>query len=225
MGTTEQNSAVRLDDVLREMEAVLLRRVDQVERENARLRRLATIFGAGLAVALLLPIALVFGRGGGDEVADVLQARSFVLRDENGVARGALEMARDGGVVLTLRDSDARDRARLSLLADGSPGLTFADREGRTRAVLGVLPDQTSTLVFADQSGRSRAVLGVTQDQSSTLVFADRFGETRVGVGVDGDGTPNVTLFEHEAPAVSAPVPADSTATDSAAGAGATGRP
>ena len=217
MEATEQSKSVRLDDVLREMEAVLLRRVDQVERENARLKRLATIFGAGLVVALLLPPVLAFTRGAGDEIADVVEARQFVLRDEAGVARGALEMGRDGWVVLTLRDSAARARARLSLLPDGSPGLTFADREGRTRAVLGVLPDQTSTLVFADQSGRSRAVLGITQDQSSTLVFADPFGETRVGVGVDGDGTPNVTVFEHEAPVASAPVPADSATADSAA--------
>ena len=194
--------SVRPQDLLREVEAVLMRRVERVERENQRLRRFVMMLAAGLAIVLALSAAmLVFSIGGfPGRVAEVVEAKRFVLRDESGLARGAFELTADGGSELVLRDRDARERVRLALLPNGSPGLTFADREGRARAVLGVLPDETSTLVFADQRGRSRAVLGLSPDESSTLVFADRFGATRVGVGVDPEGQPGVTIFEKDQP-------------------------
>ena len=211
-----ESPKVRPQDLLREVEAVLLRRVEHIERENQRLRRFMMMLAAGLAIVLALSAAmLVFsiaGFPGG--VAEVVEAERFVLRDQSGLARGSLELTEEGGTELVLRDRDARERVRLALLPNGSPGLTFADREGRARAVLGLLPDETSTLVFADHRGRSRAVLGLSPDESSTLVFADRFGATRVGVGVDPEGQPGITIFEKDQPSATGALRSpDSTAT------------
>ncbi|CAN5119386.1 hypothetical protein BH20GEM2_BH20GEM2_20410 [soil metagenome] len=189
-------------DLFREVEAVLMRRVEHVERENRRLKRLGLVMAAGLAVALLVSLGLLMvglSNGFPGSGAAVINARSFILRDDAGLARATLELTDEGQVRMGMRDRDGRERVRLGLLQDGSPGLTLSDREGRPRVVLGVLPDQTTNLVFADEAGRSRAVLGLTQDQAATLVFADRGGETRVGVGVDSQGQGGVTLYEQEA--------------------------
>lgn len=187
-------------DLLREMEALIVRRVEDIERDNQRLRRLLTIVSAGLGVALLASLAfLLLGRG---SVTDSVEARQFVLRDQQGTARAVMQMMENGSSGLILQDRDGRERLRLSVLPDGSPGLTLADQYGRSRAVLGLLRDQTVSLALADASGKTRAVLGVPADGSSTLVLADRAGDTRAAVGVDAGGQPSVTLFE-DAPAAS----------------------
>jgi hypothetical protein len=196
----EMRTEPGLQDVVRELEAVLGRRVDELERENRKLRRNGSlVVGLGVMMLLATVTLLVSLRAGAGQVADAVEAHRFVLRDTDGHVRAVLGLTQDGASRLVLQDRDGRERLRLSLLADGSPGVSFADREGRTRVVLGLLPDETSSLVFADRWGKTRAVLGLSSDESSTLVFADRNGETRVGVGVELDGSAGVTLFEREA--------------------------
>lgn len=200
--------------IVRELEAVLGRRVDALERENQRLKRYGTLTTALVGGMLLLNAAMLGAmRAREGRVADVVEARRFVLRDADGHVRSVLAVGNDGAARLVLQDRDGRERLKMALLADGSPGMSFADREGRSRAVLGLLADETSTLVFADRSGKTRAVLGLSPDESSTLVFADRNGETRVGLGVEADGSSGLTVFEKE-PAHAAPAatPDDSTA-------------
>lgn len=206
----EATEGVQPEDLVRELEAMHNRRLELLERDNERLRRngvmmLVAMLGMlALSVALLVTTSLR-GRGGG--VAEAVEARSFVLRDEDGHVRGVLGFSRDGGPRLMLQDRDGRERLRLTLLPDGSPGLSFTDREGRSRAALGFLSDETTMLVFADRWGRTRAVLGLSPDESSSLVFADRNGETRVGLGIEQDGSANLTLFEKEAAPAAAPAP------------------
>jgi hypothetical protein len=197
----ETQEKPRSDDLVRELEAVLNRRLRQLESDNEKLRRTGALLLIGLLVMVALTTVLVIssvGNGAGRGIAEVVEARSFLLRDADGHARGEFGFTRDGGTRLLLQDRDGRERLRLTLLPDGSPGLSFTDVEGRTRAVLGLLPDETTTLVFADRTGRTRTVLGVSSDESSTLVFADRNGETRVGVGVEADGSAGMTLFERD---------------------------
>lgn len=186
-------------DLVREIEAVLGRRVDELEHENGRLRRQVQRLGIGVAVALLAAAALgglmLAHRAG---VADKVQAHQFVLRDANGHVRAVLGSTAEGGARLSMQDVEGRDRLRMTLLADGSPGLSFADAAGRSRAVFALLPDETANLVFADPTGRTRAVFGLMPDGSSTLVFADRAGVTRVGVGVDHEGGAGLTIFERD---------------------------
>lgn len=206
-------------DLMREVEAVLVRRVEEVERENDRLKRrgVALMIGTGVALGLsALALAAGLARDSNDHVAGVLQAQKFVLRDSDGMIRGLLENTDNGGARFVLQDRDGRERMKLTLLSDGSPGLTFADREGESRAVLGLLPDETANLVFADQAGRTRAVLGLSADESPTLVFADRNGITRLGMSVGPGGEPDFTLFEREQTgAAPAPIPESPAASDS----------
>lgn len=213
----------RSGDLIRELEAVLGRRVDELEIENARLRRRSQMLSAGVIAALLLAVATaLFVRVERTRVADVVQARQFVLRDGNGNVRAVLGQTPEGGARLSMQDPSGRDRLRLTLLADGSPGLSFADAEGRSRAVLAFLPDETANLVFADRTGRTRAVFGLMPDESSTLVFADRAGETRVGLGVDAAGAGGLSVFERDTPVqVREPETGDTTAAAPAVATGA----
>jgi hypothetical protein len=207
---SEIRTEPRAQDIVRELEAVLGRRVDELERENRKLRRNGTlVMGLGALMLLATASMLISLRAGTGQVAEAVEANRFVLRDADGHVRAVLGLNPDGATRLVLQDRDGRERLRLSLLADGSPGVSFTDREGRTRAVLGLLPDETSSLVFADRWGKTRAVLGLSADESSTLVFADRNGETRMGVGVESDGSAGVTLFEREAAQAGAPEPAE----------------
>jgi hypothetical protein len=190
-------------DSLREVEAILGRRIDALERENAGLRqkmRLGLIGLGGLFMITTVLAVLSAPRGLG--VAESLQANQFVLRDQSGLIRGIWEMERDAGPRLVLRDGDGRERVRLSTLRDGSPGVTLGDRDGRPRVVLGLLPDGSTNLVFADGAGVTRAVLGHSSTEATTLVLADRDGYTRAGLVVDPDGDGSLTLYETAAPFV-----------------------
>ncbi|HSJ24316.1 MAG TPA: hypothetical protein VK929_06605 [Longimicrobiales bacterium] len=205
-------------DLVREIEAVLGRRVDVLERENGRLQRHVRLMAGGVVLALALStgMALLVNAERG-RVADTVQARQFVLRDGADNVRAVLGSTPEGGVRFSMQDNAGSDRLRMTLLADGSPGLSLTDDEGRSRAVLAFLPDQTANLVFADRTGRTRAVLGLMPDESSTLVFANRAGETRVGLGVDAGGDAGLTVFDGPGAPVSEPVEADTTDIDETA--------
>ncbi|HSK18054.1 MAG TPA: hypothetical protein VK912_02865 [Longimicrobiales bacterium] len=183
--------------LVREVEAVLGRRVDDLERDNRRLSRRSSILTLAVAAALTMAAgSLIYALTPEMRVANVVNAHQFVMHDSDGNVRGSLGPTAEGGSRLVLKDRAGHERLRMTLLADGSPGLSFADSEGRSRVVLGFLPDQTANLVFADRFGRTRAVFGLMPDESSTLVFADGNGETRVGLGIDTRGGAGLTVFE-----------------------------
>jgi hypothetical protein len=212
-----------------ELLLTLAQRLEDVEREYRRQRRLSIWLLTILAILLGLGVAFVLvsaRHGMPGTVGDVVSARRFVLRGEDGKIRGIWGTNEDGSVRLVLQDDEEQQRTKLDLLTDGASGLTFADSAGHPRAVFAFLPDQTASLVFADASGRSRSVLGVAEGGSATLVFADKGGVTRAGLGVDQNGTGTFTLVDRGGqdlaqPEVEPPVSQESQ--DSAAGAG-TGR-
>jgi len=190
-------------------EVMVLNRLEQLERDNRRLQRSASLSFIGIAVLLGLVVALVWvtaRHGMPGSVAQEVVARQFVLRDQNGAIRGAWGMAPDGAVRLVLDDPAGRPRVKVSLLQDGTSGLSFSDSGGRPRAVFALLPDQTGSVAFADEAGKTRSVLGISADGSSNIVFADRTGSTRAGLGVDARGQSTFTLAdrvsEATAPAV-----------------------
>jgi hypothetical protein len=176
----------------------LLQRLERVEQEYRRLRStnrllivgLAVLLGSAAATVVTLALRLPPVPG------DVVQARSFALRDAKGRLRGVFGMATDGSPQLALQDESGHPRLRLIVLSDGSPGLALIDQQGRSRAALGLLPDETITLAFADRQGISRAVLGLTARQAASLALADSDGVTRAGMGVAADGKSAVTTLD-----------------------------
>jgi hypothetical protein len=177
-----------------QMGEALMARLLRLEREQQSLRRTGILLAAGLAASIALAIfAVVTVRPDRD---GVFEGREFVLRGEDGIARGTWRIQDDGAAALLLHDRNGVTRLRLTVLNDGAPGLALLDRQARNRVVLGFLPDETGTLAFADAQGATRAVLGVTAGDAATLVFVDGDGVTRAGLGIDMDGSPTWTLVE-----------------------------
>ena len=176
-------------------------RLEQLERDNRRLRRYTTLMLVVVAMVLGLGTALLWYsvRSGLPGSPQSVSARQFVLRDSQGRVRGAWGLDDSGAVRLTLSDEGERQRVRLSLLQDGSAGISLSDTSDRKLAVLGLLPDNTTNLALTDPAGIPRAVLGVASDGSSNLVFADREGATRAGLGVDSRGLGTFSLADRNA--------------------------
>lgn len=179
-------------------EGRIAHRLDELERDNRRLRRYTTTMLVVLAAVLGLGAALIWYsvRSGLPGSPNTVSARQFLLRDNTGTTRGAWGLGDDGAVRIVLSDAEGRQRVRLSLLRDGSAGISFSDSADRKLAVFGLLPDYTTNLALTDPAGIPRAVLGVSPNGSSNLVFADRSGSTRAGLGVDSRGMGTFTLAE-----------------------------
>jgi hypothetical protein len=216
--TKTEATPEQLRRLMHELERGLITRIQDLERETRRYRRLwiATVMGFAIVLGLGAALVMVTGRHSlPGQVADVVEARQFQIRDATGTVRGAWGIAQDGALRLTLMAPNSKAAVTMTVLKGGAPGLTFSDTSGRARGVLALLPDETLSLTFADRSGMTRSVLGLNPEGSATLVFADRTGATRAGLGVDSRGSGTFTLMdrrgaqqvEPEAPAAVEPSP------------------
>jgi len=205
---------------MRELERGLTIRTGELERENRRLRRIwmGTLVSVALLLGLATALVVVAARHGlPGTVADVIEARQFMLRDKNGTIRGSWAAADDGSMRLQLQAPGTKAGLSLSVLPGGASGITVRDSAGRSRAVLGLLPDQTVSMLFADENGTTRTVLSLVRGGASTLVFADRSGSAKVGMGVDARGQSTLTMPDPPENRVETPDPQESGRADSAA--------
>jgi hypothetical protein len=184
---------------LQALERGMMIRMEELHRENRRLRRLwmGTVVSGALLLGLAAALVIVTARHGlPGSVADVIEARQFLLRDPSGAIRGSWSTGDKGSMRLQLQAPGSKAGLSLAVLEGGASGITVRDSAGRSRAVLGLLPDQTVSLLFADENGTTRTVLSLVRGGSSTLVFADRSGSAKVGMGVDSRGQSTLTLPE-----------------------------
>lgn len=124
----------------------LVVRLERLERENRRLRRAGAVALAGVALVLM-------GQTTSGEVAKVVEATQFVLRDSKGDTRAVLALGPDGSVGLGLSDEAGTARAWLSLGPQGSPSFALFDRAARPRATLRLWPDGVPRLALNDKEG------------------------------------------------------------------------
>ncbi len=160
----------------------LLHRLDRVERENRRWRRMFPLLLAGTAAVVLMAQACAAGK--------VVEAEQFILRDSNGKHRAQLGVKADGLVGLVLFDQKGQSRAAVALEADGTPSLGLFEKDGKGGVLMGVIPrggqlragpiagaDGTLGLVLYDQQWRLRARLIVGLDGTPSLTLHDRAGK------------------------------------------------
>jgi hypothetical protein len=212
---------------MHELERGLTVRIEEQARENRRLRRLwtGTVISGALLLGLATALVVVSARHGlPGTVADVVEARQFLLRDANGAVRGQWTASQNGSLRLSLQSPGSKAGLSLASLPDGASGITVRDSAGRSRAVLGLLPDQTVSLLLADENGTTRTVLSLVRGGSSTLVFADRSGDAKVGMGVDARGQSTLTLPEPPESRVDTSTPEESANADSPAATAETNR-
>jgi hypothetical protein len=138
----------------------LSQRLDRLERENRRLKRIGAGVLVGLASVVLMGQALP------SKVAKVVEAEKFVLRNRTGAELAVLDQGLDDGGRLTIMDERGRGRARLS-----DQGVHLYGENGDALTWL-----RESFLWVGAQTGRAGAWIQV-----------DTWGETSFGLQ-DKDG-------------------------------------
>ena len=169
----------------------LTERLERLEADNNRLKRLAIIAMVGIAAVLLM------GQG---RSSKVIEAEKFVLRDASGRIMADLA-TRGGSAFLTIYGENAKVRTLLgpgvlsihdteenlrnTILLLGS--LVHYDMQGKPRVQLNLTPDGSARFELRDKNGNTRAILGyaelekvragtVEQRPESSLVLFDRDG-------------------------------------------------
>ena len=188
----------------------ILHRVQRLERENRRLKRLGLlcllIAGSGFLFAQVLrkPLSAAPRPAPATVSYDTLVVHSLELRDKAGKLRGVWTVTADGPF-LYLCDTDGKIRTGLGAFADGS-SLMLSDTAGKSRAEV-VLDAEGPRLSLYDLAGKKRVGLRVTA-AGPELNLHDANGFPRAGLSVTGDdpvlsflapaGKPYAALTEHD---------------------------
>ncbi len=187
-------------------------RLEGVEQQNRRLKRVGAAAVATIAVLVLM------GQATSPKVPTVIEAEQFVLRDRRGKARAWLNML-DDSVNFALADKDEKTRTLLYVRDDGTHGLVLATHDGQTRIEVKiggngvptlslvdnvgnrigmfVLSDGKPALGLVDRTERLRASLGLETDGRVRLMLTDRNATERADLTVLPDGTPRLSLIGH----------------------------
>jgi hypothetical protein len=171
-------------------------RLDRLEREGRRWRRVA--LGSWLALAALLLLGQAPARTPRlASPARTIEAERFVLRDARGRAGATLGWDADDTPRLALLDPAGRPRAVLAIGAGGAPGLTLFDTDGVTvRAALVVGPDGAPGFALFDPAGKPRLAAALfhrssaartgAREPAPALVAYDAAGVVRATFGIRG---------------------------------------
>ncbi len=145
----------------------LLRRVERLERDNRRLRRLGSLglFAAG--------VVFVTAQGGGPEpvlrAETVVATKAFLLTDAKGQPRASIGLLQDQPSLTLYGGTTPTPRVQLGAWNDGSTLMLF-DSEGKERAMLVVAGEMGSLNLIGPES-RLRASVGVVDDAGMAFLF------------------------------------------------------
>ncbi len=173
----------------------LARRLDQVERENRRMKQ------AGVVALAVIAAVVLMGQSTGGKVAKVVEAEKFVLKDKDGKIRAIFGLGVGHPVLtdptaphLSFYDKQSKPRIKLALDIDGTPELLLGDKK---RAYAHLYLELNGNAWLEMVGMKSRAYGGKELKQGSSIwMFAgyDPFlklfnsGNVRVGLSGRGDG-------------------------------------
>ncbi len=188
----------------------LTQRVERLERENGRLKRVGAVIVFGIVAAFLMGQAM--------PRSTTVEAQRFVLKDKRGTVRAVLGGAAVGdatGEVVGLLVYDKKHvvRAVLALREDDSPALSLADEKANERVIvdtssgmqiigngprlsLGVQLGNEPTLQLFDKDGWMRSSLSLADSSGAPVVkFNDPRGDTRATITVGSNGKAQLMLM------------------------------
>lgn len=149
-------------------------RLDQLERENRRLKL------AGIVVVVLGGAALLWALS--QLVGRTVEARRFILRDSGGEKRAEITIGSEGKAGLWLYDKTGKFRATFTVTATGAPDIILYDENGRNRAEFGLLPDNSPGIALSEPGGIASVGILVTQDGLPHFTLTDKTGKLLVKV-------------------------------------------
>lgn len=161
------------------MDVALLIRLETLEKQNRRLRRLSTI----CFIMSFLLFALTICEYAGVEIipTKAIYTRSLYLKDAQG--RVSAELSSYPGMTLfSIYDPNGQPRVAFSLL-NNEPGVHLYDRQGIRRAVLGI-NEVGPSMMFMTPSGVEISGL-TTRCDGSTDLFLDELGAGHVKKPID----------------------------------------
>lgn len=121
----------------------------------------------------------------GTPVQQEVRAKKFVLVDEAGKERAALDLSWRNPV-LWLYDEAGEMRTALN-----SMGLSFHSEAGKIRTIL----NSTMGLSLHDEAGKMQVALAVNAGEPSLGLY-DEAGKPRAGLVLDFDGSPKLALAD-----------------------------
>lgn len=194
----------------------LAARVESLETQNRRLRRLG-----GLAVVVLAAGLLMGQAAKQDQPATarrIIEAESFVLKGPDGEMRGLWSVIPSGETQLTLWSKDhsvhalmdvAPSDASLTLSGEGampcatlhtansgSTGLNLLDKDGKTRGRWTVNPNGVTRLALFDKNAKRCINSSVLPEGAPMLSLSDQAGKGGVELSTTPDGPLGLTLTD-----------------------------
>jgi len=166
----------------------MVQRLDRLERENHRLKRIGALVLVGIAAVVLM------GQARPSKVAKVIEAEKFILRDEAGKVRAMLDASTSPRTSFTLLDVNGVARAGLWLGPDGSPALILSGKEGEGRAELTVR-SKGSLLEGPElqlSHGRGSVSIGATPNSAS--LYLSNLWKNSLRLAVNSDGNVNIRV-------------------------------
>ncbi len=148
----------------------IVQRLDRLERENRRLKRMGALVAVGIAAVVLM------GQAKPSKEAKVIEAEEIIIRDKNKQIRVSISSL--GIHVLNAEEvtsvfSDGitlgTRKLRLMVLSNTStgPSLSLVDRQGNIRALLGASLEMTGTGVVTRRAESSLALF----DQKEEVIW------------------------------------------------------
>jgi hypothetical protein len=152
----------------------LLSRLDRLEAQNARFRKLLWVSPIAVLIAALTGVLASWQVPRAEAGEDKLRCKQFVVEDDTGNPRIALQVTRTG------------------------PSISFFDSKKDVRFSLYCDDNGDGKLGFRDADGKVRATVGLTKQMPSLFLY-DANGKVRAAVySLAKDGAPGVQLFDEE---------------------------
>lgn len=178
----------------------LTERLDGLERENRRLRWIATAMMAG---ALSLGAVAIFQR---DRGAKKLETQQLVLRDREGRLRGSFGVDPSGLPSLKIYDHRGLEQVMLGVQSDDFSMLSLSNR-GNTRILLDTSVDGYTSVRLFDPAQTEKASLVIKPDSAVGLRLAG--GDQALRLGISPDGRMTVLTTDSEGREVERIIPAN----------------
>ncbi len=155
----------------------LAQRLNIMERQNRRLKRMGMVILAGATVLTLM---------GQARLSRTVEAEKFILKDASGKVRAEIGMG-EKGPALRFRAEDGKFRIGLGLVGD-EHGLFLLDANERKQATLGV-GSLGPALMLYDNKGKRRMVFGMSKGAQPLFELAGTNEVWRVRLLVTDTGS------------------------------------
>ena len=170
--------------------AKLQTRLDRIERQNSRMKRLMVVL-----TLLLVPLFLLGAKhGSNDAQFGQITATGITIRDASGMELVAIGSDKEQGSGISIFNKAGKRAITLGIPVDGEgSGIMVADAEGRPRIGLG-MDEGIPGIALVDEKGAKILAMGGGGEGYGILIN-DKKEVQRIGLGYR-DGDAGIMLYD-----------------------------